>query len=826
MAADRAPAPPLRRPVPTSTYRVQLTPDFGFDAAAEVVPYLSDLGVSHLYCSPWLAATSGSRHGYDVTDHARINPELGGVEGLKRLRTACDAAGLSIVLDIVPNHASVDAPESANPAWWEVLRDGPQSRFADWFDIDWDSPDNPGKILVPVLGKPIARCVDAGEFAVEGDRLRYYDHVLPLAAGTEALPLPELLDAQHWRLCFWRVGSEELNYRRFFDVTTLAGLRACEPEVFAATHREILASVADGTVTGLRVDHPDGLSDPKGYLARLSEASRGCWIVVEKILESDEQLPADWACHGTTGYDTLNRITGVFVDPSGEEPLTRLYDEITGKDDRWPTVAVDAKRQVLGSVLSAELNRLTELTTRAAWADVRYRDLTRRGLREALAELLTQFDVYRAYTRPGERPDAAAQDVVSRARERAIKARPDRSDEIDAVADLVMSGPDALVVRFAQTSGPVMAKGVEDTAFYRYARLLALNDVGGDPGRFGVGAGDFHDWAGQLQARRPLSMTTLSTHDTKRSEDVRARLVLLSEDHRRWQRVVTRLLTLAKKYTGPAGPEPATQYLTLQTLIGAFPIDEERLGAYLSKAVREAKVHTSWTAPDEAYEAAVQAYATGLLSDRAVMSVVADYVGEVEEPGRVNALAMKLLQLTMPGVPDTYQGSELWDLSLVDPDNRRRVDFGERARIVAALDRVDATLPRVDDSGAAKLHLVRSALRLRRERPELFGADAEYQPLAVTGSAAEHVVAFARGAPGTPDRMVTVVPRLVLGLRQAGGWKDTAVELPAGQWTDVITGRRHGTSSRSREEPSSAYLLKLLRDFPVALLVTGEAAGD
>ncbi len=817
------PTPAPSRPAPASTYRLQLTPDFGFDAAAEVVPYLADLGVSHVFCSPWLQATPGSRHGYDITDHRHINPELGGRGGLTRLREACEDAGLAIVLDIVPNHASVAAPESANPAWWEVLRDGPDARFAGWFDIDWEGRDNPGKVLVPVLGRSLAECVDAGELVVETGRLRYYDHVLPLAPGTEELPLPELLEAQHWRLCHWRVGAEELNYRRFFDVTTLAGLRVEDPEVFAATHREILAAVADGTVAGLRVDHPDGLSDPQGYLSRLSEASRGCWIVVEKILGAREQLPPVWACHGTTGYDTLNQITGVFVDPAGEEPLTRLYDEITAADDRWPTVAKDGKREVLSSVLAAELNRLGELAARAAWAHPRYRDLTRRGLRDALAELLIQFDVYRAYLRPGERPSTEAREVIARAVQGAIGARPDRADEIQAVADLVVSGPDELVVRFAQTCGPVMAKGVEDTAFYRYGRLLALNEVGGDPSRFGVTVSEFHSWVAELHARWPLTMTTLSTHDTKRSEDVRARLVLLSEDTRRWERVVTRLLTLANKFTGPAGPDRAVQYLVMQTLVGAFPISEQRLGAYLAKAVREAKLHTSWTRPDEAYEASVQSYVAGVLADRAIMAAVEEYAAEIIEPGRVNVLAMKLLQLTMPGIPDTYQGSELWDLSLVDPDNRRPVDFGERARIVAALDRVEATTPRVDDSGAAKLHLLRCALRLRRTRPELFAATADYLPLEVSGSAAEHVVAFARGNDGRPARAVTVVPRLVLGLQRAGGWKDTAVELPPGEWTDVITGRRHGGT---RGGPTSAYLLKLLRDFPVALLVTSEPARD
>jgi (1->4)-alpha-D-glucan 1-alpha-D-glucosylmutase len=810
-------------PHPTSTYRLQLTPDFGFDAAAEVVPYLADLGLSHVYCSPWLQATSGSRHGYDVTDHSRINAELGGPEGLARLRAACDTAGLGIVLDIVPNHASVAAPESANPAWWEVLRDGPQSPYAGWFDIDWVGRDNPGKVLIPVLGRSLAECLDAGELVVDGDRLRYYDHVLPLAPGTGDLPLPQLLAAQHWRLCHWRVGGEELNYRRFFDVTTLAGLRVEDPEVFAATHRRILASVADGTVSGLRVDHPDGLGDPQGYLARLSEASRGCWIVVEKILEVDEQLPAEWACHGTTGYDVLNRITRVFIDPAGEEPLTRLYDEVTETASRWPIVAKEAKRTVLESVLSPELNRLGELATAAAWSHPAYRDLTRRGLREALEELLIQFDVYRAYLRPGEQPSAEARETIARAEQGAITARPERADDIRAVSDLIVSGPEELVVRFAQTCGPAMAKGVEDTAFYRYARLLALNEVGGDPSRFGLPLADFHASAADTQARSPLTMTTLSTHDTKRSEDVRARLVLLSEDTRRWERTVTRLLTLANKYGGPAGPDRATQYLVMQTLVGAYPISVERLGAYLAKAVREAKLHTSWTAPDEAYEAAVQEYVAGVLADRTIVTAVEEYLADLIEPGRVNALAMKLLQLTMPGIPDSYQGSELWDLSLVDPDNRRPVDFGERARLMSALDRVGATTPRVEDSGAAKLHLMRCALRLRRRRPELFGPAADYRPLEVSGSAADHVVAFSRGSLEQGGHAVTVVPRLVLGLRQAGGWKDTAVELPPGEWIDVITGRRHG---RTNGAASTAYLLKLLRDFPVALLVSTGPAGD
>ena len=801
-------------PALTSTYRLQLTPDFGLDAAAEVIPYLADLGVSHVYCSPWLQASPGSRHGYDVTDHDRVNVELGGAEALARLHEACARHGLGIVLDIVPNHGSVAAPESANQPWWQVLRDGRGSPYAAWFDIDWDTRDNPGKVLVPVLGSALHDCARAGELVVDGDTVRYYDHVLPLAAGTASLPLLDLLEAQHWRLCHWTVGGEELNYRRFFDVTTLAGLRVEEPDVFAATHRRIMASVADGTVCGLRVDHPDGLADPQGYLARLSEAARGCWIVVEKILERDEPLPAHWACNGTTGYDALNLLTGLFVDPAGEEPLTGLYDELTGVVTRWPVVATDAKRQVVRTVLAPEITRLTELLVRAAWAQSTYRDLTRRGLRAAIEELLTHFDVYRAYIRPGEPPSAEAEQSVARAAEAAAAAIPERSAEIAAARDLVVHGPPELVTRFQQTCGPVLAKGVEDTAFYRYGRLLALNEVGGDPGHFAAGAAEFLASCTARQATWPVTMTTLSTHDTKRAEDVRARLVLLSEDHRRWGRVAAKLMKQAAKHAGPAGPEPATQYFILQTLVGAYPIELDRLGAYVEKATREAKLNTSWTMPDAAYDAAVQGYVAGVLGDRTLMAGVEEYVVELIEPGRVNGLAQKLVQLTMPGVPDTYQGSELWDLSLVDPDNRRSVDFGRRAMLAAAGSRPGAATPRIDDTGAAKLHVVRAALRLRRARPDLFGAGADFEALAVSGAAAEHVLAFARTSTG--GQVLTVVPRLVLGLRQAGGWKDTAVTLPPGEWTDVLTGRRHGGSTAAE---ANTYLLKLLRDFPVALLV-------
>ncbi len=816
--AHHLPAP--GKPVPTSTYRVQLTPEFGFDDAAAVVPYLAELGVSHLYCSPYLQAVPGSNHGYDVVDHARLNEELGGEAAHGRLVETCKEFGLGLVLDVVPNHMAVSGPESQNAAWWDVLRHGPASRHAGWFDIDWDTRDNPGKVLVPVLGRSLAECLTEGELSIDrtdatlsalgGPVVRYYEHEVPLAPGTESLELPDVLDVQHWRLCDWRIGAEELNYRRFFDVTTLAGVRVEDPAVFDATHERVVEQVADGSLDGLRIDHPDGLADPEGYLARLRETTGGAWVVVEKILEGDEPLPDEWACAGTTGYDALNRVTNLLVDPSGEQPLTTLYGELTRAPVDWDEVRASAKSVAVREVLPAELSRLTELLVRAAWADRRTRDLSRRGLRDALEAVLEEFDVYRAYVTPGRPADEAARETIRTVCAEAVRRLPHRRSEIATVARMALAGPAEFVVRFQQTCGPVMAKGVEDTAFYRYHRLAALNEVGGDPGSFGLSPADFHEACAETQERWPLTMTTLSTHDTKRAEDVRARLALLSEDPANWAAVAGELMALGERHASEAGPDRNAIYLLLQTLVGASlagePLDVERAVAYMEKATREAKEHTSWTAPDPDYDSALEAYVRGVLGDPDFLARLAAYIAPLVEPGRVNGLAQKLIQLTMPGVPDVYQGTESWALSLVDPDNRRPVDFGDLARMLATL----RGTPRLDDSGAAKLHLVRTTLQVRRAHPEWFGASGSYQPLSATGAAAEYVFGFVRAG-----RCITVVPRLALGLRRAGGWKDTALPLPPGEWVDAFTGRRHGGANGS----NSAYLLKLLRDFPVALLV-------
>ncbi len=795
-----------------STYRVQLRapddaaghPGFTFDDAAAIVDYLAELGVTHLYCSPHLQSTPGSAHGYDIVDHGRLDDELGGAAGFARLVEACHAAGLGIVVDVVPNHTAVSEPESQNAAWWSVLRDGRASPYAAWFDIDWDSPDNPGRVLVPVLGGSLGESV--AELELADDRIRYYDHELPLAPHTRVDgDVLATLDRQHYRLCSWRVASEELNYRRFFDVTTLAGVRVEVPQVFEATHRLVLEQVRSGQVDGLRIDHPDGLADPGGYLERLAAASDGAWTVVEKILEPGEQLPGPWKTAGTTGYDVLNDILGVLVDPAGEAPLTELWTTQTGDDASFAEVVARTKHLVLDRVLSAEVNRLVEVGLAVCRTDPSLRDTTRRGLREAFVEVLAGFGVYRAYLPPDGPADDTARGYVDAAAAVALEARPDRAAEIDVVRRLVLAeGPMSpaaaeLVTRFQQTCGPVMAKGVEDTAFYRYLRLSALNEVGGDPGRFGLSASQFHAANADRTRDWPQAMTTLSTHDTKRSEDVRARLVLLAQCPQEWGEAVSGWSDQAAAHRTDAGPDAVTEQLVWQSLVGAWPISTERAVAYVEKATREAKDRTAWIDPDTAFDDAVRRFVEGVLSDDDLTASLAAFVRRLAPAWRDTVLAQKALQLTVPGVTDTYQGTELFDLSLVDPDNRRPVDFDQRRRLLHA-----GSVPTDDDVGAAKLALTARLLRLRRERPDTF-LDGGYESL----STGERAVAFVRA-----EQIVTVAPTRALRT-QRDGWGDDAVVLPDGRWRDVVTGVH-----RSGRVP----LAVLLADLPVAVLVREEQA--
>jgi (1->4)-alpha-D-glucan 1-alpha-D-glucosylmutase len=541
----------------------------------------------------------------------------------------------------------------------------------------------------------------------------------------------------------------------------------------------------DDVITGLRVDHPDGLADPAGYLGDLAEATGDTWVVVEKILEATEQLPADWRCAGTTGYDALNQALGLLVDTAAETQLTELYGALTGEPTDWHTVMRAAKRDAVERALRPEIARLSRLAA-AALGEPPVE------VEKALRDLLVALPVYRVYVRPGNPVSPEARTLLTQAAATAA-ADSDQADLVERLPELLLDGPPEIVIRFQQTSGPVMAKGVEDTAFYRYHRLVALNEVGGDPDRFGRPPTEFHAFCAHLARNWSTTMTALSTHDTKRSEDVRARLAVISEVPDDWADAVRRWSAAAQRHRSPAGPDRNAEYLIWQTLVGAWPISAERALQYTEKATHEAKQHTAWVDPDPTYDDAVRTFLERVLSDNSITDAIAAFVARIEPAARVNRLTQKLVQLTMPGIPDIYQGTELVDLSLVDPDNRRPVDYDARRDLL-----------RTNDD--EKLHVVSTALRARRDHPEWFGADAAYTPLTATGPAAEHVIAFKRG-----DGAVTIATRLSERLARSDGWRDTTLALPDGPWTDLLSGQQLRGSD-------SVPVGDVLRALPVALL--------
>ncbi|MBV9593861.1 MAG: malto-oligosyltrehalose synthase, partial [Actinobacteria bacterium] len=637
--------------VPSSTYRLQITEEFDLDTAADLVDYLARLGVGAVYCSPLLTAAAGSAHGYDVVDHSRIDPARGGSEAWRRLVERAQAAGLSIVVDIVPNHMGV-ADASENAAWWDVLQHGPLSDHAAWFDIDWSQ----GRLRLPVLGDGDA----SAELRVEDGELRYFEHRFPLAPGTEAGTPAEVHARQHYELVNFRRADHDLAYRRFFAISSLAGLRVEDESVFEATHREILRWVAEDGVAGLRIDHPDGLADPGGYLDGLAARAPGTWITVEKILEPGELLPSSWPVAGTTGYDALAEVMEVLLDADDLAAADRLYRELVDERDFSHQVAA-GKREIATSILGSEVARLRRLVPDIAAAE------------QALVELLVAFPVYRSYAPLGI-------EHLERAARTAIERRPDLAAAVDSLLPRLSDPTDELCRRFEQTSGPVMAKGVEDTAYYRYNRLVALNEVGADPGLTAPSVDAFHTAQQRRQARHPHGLTTLSTHDTKRSEDVRARILVLAELAEPWRALVDRLTTEAPV------PDPALAQLLWQTLIGSGFIERERMHAYAEKAMREAHTGTGWIDPDEQFERSVHEAIERAYFEPELRRDVEALIALVTPYGWTNALSQKLIQLTMPGVPDVYQGTELWDDSLVDPDNRRPVDYAQRRRHLADMD--------------------------------------------------------------------------------------------------------------------------------------------
>lgn len=874
---------------PRATYRLQLHPRFTFEDAANVSDYIGALGISHVYFSPYLQAASGSSHGYDVVDPGRVNRDLGGVEGHELLCKALQANNLGQILDVVPNHMAITGQENA--WWWDVLENGPSSPCAEYFDVDWDPPENrlSNTILLPVLGDRYGHCLDRREIQLghrEGRFLiTYYDHRFPVAPRSLArildraalrcespdlafmadslrqLPLPSatdrhstlrrhrnkevlrsqlvrllaeseevaaaldeviqemnsspdlldtLLEDQNYRLAFWRTAARDLGYRRFFDINTLVGLRIEEDKVFADTHHLILQWLREGVLDGLRIDHPDGLRDPEEYLHRLRETAPSAWIVVEKILHSGERLPATWPVQGTTGYEFLNLVHSLFIDPSAEKAMTDFYRDFTDQETDYQAVVREKKRQVVDELLAADIGRLTELVIQLCERYRHFRDYTRYEVNLALSELVACFPVYRSYVRPDTRRVREEDHrIIAGAIEAAKVYLPDLNPELfDFIGALLLlehtgTLETEFVLRFQQITGPIAAKGVEDTAFYCFNRFICLNEVGGDPSRFGVSPEDFHRLMEDAAAQNPHSMLATSTHDTKRSGDVRARLAVLSEIPGRWSEAVRRWSHHNEPHRVHGVPDRNEEYFLYQTLVGAWPIELDRLRSHMEKALREAKVHTSWTRPDNEYEQRSFRFVESILGDQEFRSDLEQFLTPLVEHGRINSLAQTLVKITAPGVPDFYQGTDLWDLSLVDPDNRRQVDFELRRTLLKELETLQPgdVMERMD-RGLPKLWVIKHALEFRKEHPDLFDGG-DYVPVRIAGEKAFHGLAFARN--GTA---VTLIPRLVV--TRNGEWGDTWIDLPEGRWRNVLTG--------DRVEGGRSLLGTLLERFPVALL--------
>lgn len=877
--------------IPIGTYRVQLHSEFGFDDAAAIADYLHELGISHVYSSPYLQAAPGSKHGYDVVDHHKVNEELGGSEAHDRFCKRLGECDLGQVLDIVPNHMAISGKR--NRYWWDVLENGPSSRYATYFDIDWSPQEEKlrNKMLVPILGDHYGRVLARGEIKLERQNgnfvVKYFDTELPaaprslpgilheaarrsgseylefLADSLKSLPvasstdssemmqrnrnkaviagllerlftetphiretvdaviaevsrtpaqLDEFLEQQNFRLAHWRTSREDLGYRRFFDVNTLVGVRQEDPRVFADTHALVLRWLREGVLDGIRIDHPDGLRDPREYFQRLRAEAPDVWIVAEKILEPGEALRADWPINGTTGYDYLNQAGDLFVDTEKADAITAVYADFTGAPTDYKAICREKKHRVLRDLLGSDVNRLATLFADICEVNRDHRDYTREDLIQAIRELVASFTVYRTYVVP-ERNEITDEDVryVREAVEAAKHNRPDLDGDLfDFLQDVLLlraTGPleSEFVMRFQQFTGPAMAKGVEDTVFYSFNRLVSLNEVGGEPGVFGIGVEEFHRLAGETQRRHPQTMLSSSTHDTKRSEDVRTRIDVLSEIPEQWSQVLQEWASLNSKHKTKGCPDRKTEYLIYQTLLGAWPIGMDRLWPYLQKACREAKEQTNWLTPNEDFEHATEAFCAAILNDGEFLRSFEAFLGTLLLPGRINSLSQTLLKFTAPGIPDTYQGTELWDLSLVDPDNRRPVDYEVRRRALKEIRTLEpAEIWQRLDEGVPKLWVIEQALRARREHPEAFGPAGEYKPIDATGSKRKHVIAFGRGRD-----ILVVVPRLPLQL--GNDWEDTSIDIPAGGWRNVLD--KKGVNA------GTVKLSDLLTTFPLALLV-------
>lgn len=930
--------------IPTSTYRLQFHKGFTFKDARALLPYLKDLGISHIYASPYFRAAKGSTHGYDVCDHNALNPELGSQQDYDDLVAALKENGIGQILDFVPNHMGV--AESTNGWWMDVLENGPSSPYAKFFDIDWNpiKAELQDKVLLPMLGDQYGRVLENGDFKLRyqnGDfRLLYFETELPIAPRTarpiiqaaierlhaegieppaelasintalDYLPprtetdparvaersrekdvirrrltdlcqsepailkaiedtvaeiesggvaksyeaLDQLINAQPYRLSYWRVAAEEINYRRFFDINQLAALRMEEPEVFEATHQLVFKLIESGTITGLRIDHVDGLYNPRAYLEQLQERAatllgtatvdRPIYLLVEKILGPGERLRSDWPTHGTTGYEFANQVISVLIDPDAEKAFTDLYAKLLGQRLDFSEVAYRGKRLVMNVALASEVNVLGHMLNRISETSRCYRDFTLNALTTAVREVIASFPVYRTYLVPGE--EAGPDDV--RIIERAIAAARRRNPALERTVfeflrEVLLptdktSHPvneearQALVMKFQQCTGPITAKGVEDTAFYNYNRLIALNEVGGEPSHFGTTVETFHKQNASRLADSPHSLLATSTHDTKRSEDVRARIAALSEIPQEWARAVRHWQTINRRHrreiSGEQVPDANEEYLLYQTLLGSWPVaamePEEygiyvgRVQAYMVKALHEAKANSSWVEPNEAWDEAVSTFVAAILEPGRRNRFLPSFqplARRVAELGAINSLAQTVLKLTVPGVPDIYQGNEMWDLSLVDPDNRRPVDYDLRSVCLGELQtNVGAPeLLRDWPNGHIKLHVTTRLLRFRRDHPALF-SEGGYFPEYAVGSFGENIITFRRRT--SEEEILVITPRLSsrVGFPPIGElWGETKLssEFP-GEWKELFTGAVSNAGSLS-------LVSDLLRDLPVAVWV-------
>jgi (1->4)-alpha-D-glucan 1-alpha-D-glucosylmutase len=778
--------------VPGATYRVQFTSRFQFKDAVRLVPYLHELGITDLYASPILKARAGSTHGYDVTDPEQLNPELGGAEEFEELVQALRERHMGLLLDIVPNHMAASVE---NPWWFDVLEKGESSPYASWFDIDWAAK----KLLLPILGKPYGEALENNELKlrVEDGRvvLQYFDQKLPIAAGGENLDLQAVdpvLSRQHYRVAYWQKTSDAVNYRRFFDVNELVGLRAEKDEVFQATHALISALVSQGKVNGLRIDHIDGLLDPAGYLRRLPDI----YVVVEKILAGHENIPGEWQTQGTTGYDFLNSVNTAFVDPHGYQSLEHIYSEFTGLRGSRSELVRSRKRQVAKELFGGEVAAFVRRLSEMAEKDRHARDLRIDDLKEAFIEVTACLPVYRTYIRDftiSEIDRARILDSISVAASaasapacsflrRVLLLEPEwyLNDQRPSYLDFVM--------KWQQFTGPIMAKGLEDTAFYVHNALISLNEVGADPSgpetHFGVE--QFHRRNRSRQERWPRTMNASSTHDTKRSEDVRSRINVLSELSEEWSQYLKRW---SRANPSESAPDRNEQVLIYQTMLGAWPIDATRLKRFVTKALREAKVHTSWIRVNEAYENRVSAFVDRLLESDLFLRSFARFEKKIARFGALSSLSQLVLKITSPGIPDFYRGTETWDFSLTDPDNRRPVDFINLANLLEQCDRNRRarTLLNNWEDGRIKMFLTREALRFRRSNEALF-LHGEYIPLLVAGTWQDHVIAFGRRLATTWT--IVAVPRLI-AKRGNAAWNDTRLVFPPDapqRWLNIFTG--------------------------------------